>query len=177
MLHALWPGEITIRQPHVRIQCVQPCLRRYACRGKVTIDIPSHKTARSGLAQCSAVSITNTGGKGSRRKGKEELRGHCALIASPQFLVAVRVGLPVTFVCNETHEQGEELLVSYRYQVHLLHWLESNVCGVFQSENDLYIKVKRMVYISDRSDFEAGRSYCAAQLLETRRKAHDFRYR
>jgi hypothetical protein len=70
----------------------------------------------------------------SRRKGKEELSGHSALIASPQFLVAVRVGLPVPFVCNETHELGAELVGSYRYQVHLLHWLESNVYGVFLSD-------------------------------------------
>jgi hypothetical protein len=57
----------------------------------IGFDIPSPKTARSWLAQCSAVSITNTGGKGSRRKGKEELSGHSALLASPQFLVAVRM--------------------------------------------------------------------------------------
>jgi hypothetical protein len=83
------------------------------------------KTARSWLAQFSAVSITNSGGKGSRRNGKEELSGHSALIASPQFLVAVRVGLPVPFVCNETHELGKELVGSYLHQVHLQHWLES----------------------------------------------------
>jgi hypothetical protein len=38
------------------------------------------------------------------------------------------------FVCNETHELGEELVGSYRYQVHLLHWLEFNVYGVFLSD-------------------------------------------
>ena len=38
------------------------------------------------------------------------------------------------FVCNETYELGEELVGSYRYQVHLLHWLESNVYDVFQSD-------------------------------------------
>ena len=85
------------------------------------------------------------------------------MIASPQFLVAVRVGLPVPFVCNETHELGEELVGSYRYQVHLLHWLESNNYGVFLSDNDLYIKVKRMVYLSGRSDFKTRRNNCAAQ--------------
>ena len=85
------------------------------------------------------------------------------MIASPQFLVAVRVGLPVPFVCNETRELGEELVGSYRYQVHLLHWLESNVYGVFLSDNDLYIQVKRMVYLSDRSDFKTRRNNCAAQ--------------
>jgi hypothetical protein len=46
-----------------------------------TIDIPSPKTAGSRLARFSAASITNTAGKGSPREGREELRGHCALIA------------------------------------------------------------------------------------------------
>ncbi len=78
-------------------------------------------TARLRLSRFSAASITNTGGKELRRKGKEELSGHSALLASPQFLVAVRVGLPGPFVCNETHELGEELLGSYLYQVHLQH--------------------------------------------------------
>jgi putative transposase len=66
------------------------------------------------------------GGKGSPREGREELRGHCALIASPQFLVALRAGLPVPFVCNETHELGGELVGSHRHQVHLQHWPESS---------------------------------------------------
>jgi putative transposase len=66
------------------------------------------------------------GGKGSPREGREELRGHCALIASPQFLVALRAGLPVPFVCSETHELGEELIGSHRHQVHLQHWPESS---------------------------------------------------
>ncbi len=47
---------------------------------------------------------------------------------------------------------------------HLLHWLGSNNYGVSLSDNDLYIKVRRMVYLSDRSDFKAGRNYCTAQL-------------
>ena len=64
--------------------------------------------------------------------------------------------------CNETHELGEELVGSYRYQVHLLHWLESSNYGIFLSDNDLYM-VKRMVYRSDRTDFKAGRNYYAAQ--------------
>jgi hypothetical protein len=55
-----------------------------------------------------------------------ELRGDCALIVSPQFLVAARKGLPVPFACSETNELGEELVGSYLYQVHLQHWLESN---------------------------------------------------
>jgi hypothetical protein len=80
----------------------------------------SHPTAaRSGLAQFSAVSITNTCGKGSRRKGKEELSGHSALISSPQFLVAVRVRLPVHFACNQTHLSGW-----FISQVRLQSWTE-----------------------------------------------------
>jgi hypothetical protein len=77
-----------------------------------------------------------------------------------------RAGLPVPFACNETHELGEDLVGSYRYQVHLLHWLESNVYGVFLPDNDLYIKVKRMVYLSDRSNFKTGRNNCAAHPRE-----------
>jgi hypothetical protein len=65
-------------------------LPRYSYRCKATTDIPSPKTARSRLARFSAASITNTGGKGSPREGREELRGRWTLIASPQFLVAVR---------------------------------------------------------------------------------------
>ena len=34
--------------------------------------------------------FTSTGGKGSPREGQEEFRRRCTLIASPQFLVAVR---------------------------------------------------------------------------------------
>jgi hypothetical protein len=65
----------------------------------------------------------------------------------------------------ETHELGEELVGPYRYQVHLLHWLESNVYGVFLSDKrSIYIKAKRMDYLSDRSDFKAGQNYCAAQV-------------
>ena len=54
------------------------------------------------------------------------------------------------FVCNETHELGKEFVGSYRYQVHLQHWLESNNYGAFLSDNDLYMKVKRTVCLSDR---------------------------
>ena len=73
----------------------------------------------------------NTSQPGCRQSGPIF---HCHRHASPQFLLAVRVGLPVPFVCNETYELGEELVGSYRYQVHLLHWLESNVYDVFQSD-------------------------------------------
>jgi len=34
------------------------------------------------------------------------------------------------------------------------------------SDNDVYIKVERMVCLSDRSDFKARRNYCAAQVVE-----------
>jgi hypothetical protein len=53
---------------------------------------------------------------------------------------------------------------SYLTQVHLQHELESNNYGVFLSDNGLYIKVKRMVYLSGRSDFKARRNNCAAQV-------------
>ena len=45
--------------------------------------------------ECAAADAlnTSTGGKESPREGQEEFRRRCALIASPQFLVAVRAGL------------------------------------------------------------------------------------
>ena len=55
-----------------------------------------------------------------------QLRRRCALIGSPQFLVAVLAVLQVPFVCSETNELGEELVGSYLYQVHPHHCLESN---------------------------------------------------
>jgi hypothetical protein len=58
-------------------------------------------------------------GKDRRVKGREEPRGHSALIASSQFLMAVRTGPPVPFACSETNELGEELVGSNLYQVHL----------------------------------------------------------
>ena len=48
-------------------------------------------------------------------------------------------------------------------KVHLQHELESNNYGIFLSDNDLHIKVKRMVYLSGRSDFKTRRNNCAAQ--------------
>ena len=45
-------------------------------------------------------------------------------------------------VCSETNELGEELVGSYLYQVHLHH----------------------RFYLLDRSDFELGRDFCAAQV-------------
>ncbi len=47
------------------------------------IVVPPDPAARSWLARFSAASITNAGGKESPREGREELRGPCALIASP----------------------------------------------------------------------------------------------
>jgi len=62
----------------------------------------------------------------------------------------------VPFACGETNELGYEVVGSYLTQVHLQHELESNNYGVFLSDNDLYIKVKRVVYLSGRSDFKLG---------------------
>jgi hypothetical protein len=45
-------------------------------------------------------------GKGSPREGREELSGHCTLIASPQFLMSVQAGMPVPFACGETNVSG-----------------------------------------------------------------------
>lgn len=44
---------------------------------------------------------------------------------SPNRIAQVMAGLQVPFLCTETHELGEELVVSYLYQVHLYHWLEN----------------------------------------------------
>jgi hypothetical protein len=46
-----------------------------------------------------------------------------------QSLIAALAGLQVPFLCSETHELGEELVASYRYQVHLYRWLEINDYG------------------------------------------------
>jgi ERCC4-type nuclease len=54
-----------------------------------------------------------------------------------QFLVATLAGLRVPFICSETHELGEELVGSYLYQVHLYHWLESNDCGRFLTDDNI----------------------------------------
>jgi hypothetical protein len=64
--------------------------------------IPWLKTARSWLAQFSAASITNTGGKGSPREGWEELKGHCAVNASSQFLVGCPDGTAGAFRLQRT---------------------------------------------------------------------------
>jgi hypothetical protein len=49
----------------------------------------------------------------------------------------VLAGLQIPFICSETHELGEELVASYRYQVHPYHWLESNDYGRSLSYNDI----------------------------------------
>jgi hypothetical protein len=68
------------------------------------------KTARLRLARFSAASITNTGGKGSPREGREELSGHCTLTASPQFLMPVQAGRPVPFVLRRDERVGVRTL-------------------------------------------------------------------
>jgi hypothetical protein len=65
-------------------------------------------------------------GKDRGVKDGKSSGGHCALIASPQFLVLVRAGRPVPFAYSETNELGKELVGSYLNQVHLHRWLESN---------------------------------------------------
>jgi hypothetical protein len=87
-----------------------------------------HHDKHSFPQDCKVAARTVLGGlhheyrwEGSPREGQEEFRRRCTLIASPQFLVAVRAGLQMPFVCNERNEFGEELVGSYLYQVHLHH--------------------------------------------------------
>ena len=54
-----------------------------------------------------------------------------------QSLIATLAGAGVPFLCSETHELGEEMVVSYLYQVHLYHWLECNEHGRCFADNDL----------------------------------------
>jgi hypothetical protein len=44
----------------------------------------------------------------------------------------------VPIACNETNELREDFVVSYLYQVHLHHELESNNYGGFLLDDDLY---------------------------------------
>jgi hypothetical protein len=69
----------------------------------------------------------------------------------------------VSFVCSEVNGLGEELVGSYLYQVPIYPRFESNNYDL--ADNDLCIKVERMVYRSDWSDFNAGRNYCAAKMV------------
>ena len=123
---------------------------RYSHRCKITANIPFPKTARLWLAWFSAASITSTGGKGSSREGQEEFRRRCTLIASPQFLVAARV-VPICtkFISTTTRIQRLRPLLS---------------------GNDAYIKVK--IFPLDRSGFEIGRNFCAAQVPFSRPYPH-----
>ena len=79
------------------------------------------------------------------------------MIASPQFLLAVRAGLQMPFVCSQTNELGEELVGSYLYPTKFI----STTTRIQRlrpplSGNDPYIKVKRMVCLLDRLGFEIG---------------------
>ena len=69
------------------------------------------------------------------------------------------------FVCSETIELGEELVGSYLHKVHLHNWLESNKHASSFGQRSIYIKVERLVCLLDRSDFEPGQNFCAAQGL------------
>ena len=65
------------------------------------------------------------------------------------------------FVCSETNKLGEELVGSYLYQAPRTRIPQLRP---LLSGNDIHIKVKRMVYLLGRSDFELlGRDFCAAQ--------------
>jgi hypothetical protein len=59
---------------------------------------------------------------------------------------------------------GEELVGSYLYQVHLHHELEFHDYDRSHQATVYIYKVKRMVYLLGRSDFELGQDFCAAQL-------------
>jgi hypothetical protein len=76
-------------------------------------------------------------------RAQRTLRFDCV---SP-FLMAVRVGLRVPFVCNETNELVEELVGSS------LHDYDRS------RQTTIYIRVERMVYLLDRSDFQPGRIF------------------
>jgi ERCC4-type nuclease len=54
-----------------------------------------------------------------------------------QSLIAVLAGLRLPFLCTETHELGEEIVVSYLYQSFLYDWLERNGHGRFLADGDL----------------------------------------
>jgi len=76
------------------------------------------------------------------------------LIASPQFLAAVRVGLPVPFVCNETHELGKELVGSYIVTKFISSAGSNSTITTAPVRRRSILKVKRTVGLSDRSDFK-----------------------
>jgi hypothetical protein len=138
---------------------------RYSHRCKITTNIPLPKTARLWLAWFSAASITNTGGKGSPREGQEEFRRRCTLIASPQFLVAVRAGTVGAFRLQRDEWVGGRTRWFLSVPSSSPPRTRIPRLRPILSGNDVYIKVKQMVYLLDRSGFELGRDFCAAQRL------------
>ena len=58
--------------------------------------------AYSGKLTPGVFGFHDSAGRGSPREGREELRGHCALIAL-QFLIPVPTGRPVPFACGATN--------------------------------------------------------------------------
>src|SRR5438445_4275404 len=60
-------------------------------------------------------------------------------------------------------ELGKELVGSHPSQDRLYHWFKSNDYGRILSDNNAYIKDKRMVCLSYRSEFEVIRNFCAPQ--------------
>jgi hypothetical protein len=68
----------------------------------------------------------------------------------------VQAGRPVLFACSEMIELMEELVGSYLTQVHLLHELESNDYDRFCQTTMQYIKVERIVCLSDLSDVKTA---------------------
>ena len=57
-------------------------------------------------------------------------------------------------------ELGKELVGSHPSQDRLYHWFKSNDYGRILSDNNAYIKDKRMVCLSYRSEFEVIRNFC-----------------
>ena len=100
------------------------------------------------------------GGKGSPREGREELRGHCALIASPQFLMPVRAGNAAAFRLRRDERVGA------RTRWFLSDPSSSPARARIQrlrpllSDNDVHIRLSGWF----RSEFKTGRNYCAAQV-------------
>jgi hypothetical protein len=76
-----------------------------------------------------------------------------AALASPQFLVGVVAGLQVPFVCNETNEIGENSLVPICNEFVFTTGSHPTITTAPVSQRSIY-KVKRIVYLSDRSNFE-----------------------
>ncbi len=54
----------------------------------------------------------------------------------------------------------KELVGSHPSQDRLYHWFKSNDYGRILSDNNAYIKDKRMVCLSYRSEFEVIRNFC-----------------